>query len=130
MYVRRESTFCHRSRLVENAIRVIFGATAGRAPRVSEMLPVRMRMWTQTREEPPRLVCSPERIHCPNGTWIDRRQVYPPRNLFYSLSKSVFCGRINNPTESASTFCKDSIMLLSLLSLLLIRFYYYVIDYW
>jgi len=41
MYVRRESTFCHRSRLAENAIRVIFGATAGRAPRVSEMLPVR-----------------------------------------------------------------------------------------
>lgn len=85
--------------------------------RVSEKHPVvRMRMQTQTEEErtPPRLVRSPERIHCPSGTRIDRRQVYPPRNPFYSLSKSVSCGK-NDPTESASTFCKDNTMLSSLL---------------
>lgn len=81
-------------------------------------------MWTRTGgEEPPRLVRSPERIHCPSGTRIDRRQVYPPRNPFYSLSKSVSC-RKNDPAESASTFCRDSTMLSSLL---LIRSHYYAI---
>jgi len=78
-------------------------------------------------EEPPRLVRSPERIHCPSGTRIDRRQVYPPHNPFYSFSKNVFYGK-NDPTESLSTFCKDSIILSSLLRWYILIII--VIRYW
>lgn len=125
----RESAFCHRSLVSPRERDSSYFRSDRRQGRLVflKSTPVRMRMWTQTGgEEPPRLVRSPERIHCLSGARIDRRQVYPPRNPFYSLSKSVSC-RKNDPTESASTFCKDSTVLSSLL---LIRSYHYGYQYW